>query len=1220
MKNPGAAPAPQNGEFEMTNPPPSTSEALLHAILSMDSYNRSYNAGVEINAQYIGDVTYINDSVLLGDDAFGREDESISFYAAYYEWEDQKIISYRGTDDGNPLEGDPNYGYALALGDYTVHQAEAAIDFYRLIVPQADLLTENITLTGHSLGGGLAGFVAGMYHREALIFAQMPYEGGLSFASDATDPMGAEYDPVFTEHVYGTLTPVYPTISNHQAYSIQHEALSYVRGLFANNTDHITFDLSTNDTSLDLVPYDFDWWDLIPIPTTPYDLIWTLISGMPTTFAEVIVDIGQTLGWTIAGDLVNEAVARHSQATMVLRLLFEKEDGLEAPDWKAAGEYFWPLLYDHEFANTLGGLDLPGVSLEREKYADIMRTVLAYSAVEADNGLVFGNTGARALHDDSNDLARALSASGSTTLLENLAKDITKAYVHYSTHLALSDVEVNLASTAFDERSGILSYSETYPNTLKINFISSTNTSNNNDWAEIRTDLKETMSITRNPLVEKIFAETVFLEAALSTIDLDAFIKNNGWFTNTTLEGESSAEVFNRIIFAATDSGSEELALEEIGEYYKGTLYVGSEGDDTLTLETGSNDRTVFIGNGGTDLFIGGDSLDIAIGGTGYDVLDGKAAADFLYGNDGNDTLIGGTGFDIVIGGTGNDDFIASGSGDDIYHGGYDQEELAPHWNVDPFDMEDLTRQEDGLDKVDYTSMGDVAFEVTLIDASLGNYFVDKYYSGTLHSGTWDRDLLYSIEILDIDVEYRHDAGGAVHVGDSGNNNISYVSHGGGNYNVAYSFYGYGGIDNLWGGHENDLLVGGTDNDTVSGNDGDDTYIYNLGDGADTVNDLGRSTDYDTIMFGVGINPWETTLGRYHTDKMTITFVDQSFITVDNQNSNGFGIDSLEFMDGTVWDMQGTLVTVYGTGGDDNLAGTTESAYREGSLVDDLVFAGGGIDYVNGFGGNDTIYGGDGNDHILHGGYGDDIIYGEDGDDTINGGHDNDTLYGGIGNDTINGGEDEDIIYGDAGIDILKGDNHDDIIYGGDGDDIINGGNGVDSLYGDADNDIINGDNGHDIIYGGGGNDTLIGGTADAGNDILVGGDGNDTLSGYNGADTLYGGSDLDTMTGGGGADTFVFESASAFSNIDVITDFKQSESDKLDISDILSGFYDYGVDVITDFVQITQSGATAYLSINQNGSGGGSYVQIATLTGLGTQNLTDEAALEASGRLITHV
>ncbi|MBK9585305.1 MAG: type I secretion C-terminal target domain-containing protein [Alphaproteobacteria bacterium] len=347
---------------------------------------------------------------------------------------------------------------------------------------------------------------------------------------------------------------------------------------------------------------------------------------------------------------------------------------------------------------------------------------------------------------------------------------------------------------------------------------------------------------------------------------------------------------------------------------------------------------------------------------------------------------------------------------------------------------------------------------------------------------------------------------------------------------------------------------------------GDDTYYYGHGDGDDTITDLGSTTDFDVLIFGAGIAAADVTLARYHTlgDKMTI-LVDNhdtttSTITVDNQNYTGYGIDYIKFTDGTVWDMQGTLVTVYGTEGADSvIKGTMESSYREGSLIHDVIYALGGNDNVQAYGGNDTIYGGDGNDAI-NAGDGQDIIYGGNGDDS--------SLEGWYG---------DDVIYGEAGNDTLKGNNGNDLLYGG---------------------------SGLDVFYAGNDNDTLYGGSE------------NDTMRGENGNDTLYGGSGLDSLYGGGGTDTFVFEASSAFANIDIVNDYnKTSQNDVIDISDVLFGFYDYGIDVITDFVQITQTGSNSLLYVDQDG-GANNFLQIAALYNV--TGLTNEATLEASGHLIT--
>ncbi|MFG5862185.1 retention module-containing protein [Metapseudomonas sp. CR1201] len=95
-------------------------------------------------------------------------------------------------------------------------------------------------------------------------------------------------------------------------------------------------------------------------------------------------------------------------------------------------------------------------------------------------------------------------------------------------------------------------------------------------------------------------------------------------------------------------------------------------------------------------------------------------------------------------------------------------------------------------------------------------------------------------------------------------------------------------------------------------------------------------------------------------------------------------------------------------------------------------------------------------------------------------------------------------------------------------------------------NDLLQGGDGNDILYGQGGNDQLIGGN---GNDILFGGTGTDTLTGGKGSDTLWGGS---------GNDTFVWKAGDSgvvgSPDQDVVKDFKMSEGDKLNLSDLLQG------------------------------------------------------------------
>ncbi|MEM6780562.1 MAG: LamG-like jellyroll fold domain-containing protein [Pseudomonadota bacterium] len=115
-------------------------------------------------------------------------------------------------------------------------------------------------------------------------------------------------------------------------------------------------------------------------------------------------------------------------------------------------------------------------------------------------------------------------------------------------------------------------------------------------------------------------------------------------------------------------------------------------------------------------------------------------------------------------------------------------------------------------------------------------------------------------------------------------------------------------------------------------------------------------------------------------------------------------------------------------------------------------------------------------------------------------------------------------------------------------------------------------------------------------------------------ADQITSGAGADQLYGGAGIDTFIFENATAFSGIDTINDFSTTASDILDLSDLLSA-YTFGVDVLTDFVRITDSGPDSIVEVDTDG-GADSFVQIATLANI--TGLTDEVTLETNGVLIT--
>ncbi|MCB0257758.1 MAG: calcium-binding protein, partial [Anaerolineae bacterium] len=173
-----------------------------------------------------------------------------------------------------------------------------------------------------------------------------------------------------------------------------------------------------------------------------------------------------------------------------------------------------------------------------------------------------------------------------------------------------------------------------------------------------------------------------------------------------------------------------------------------------------------------------------------------------------------------------------------------------------------------------------------------------------------------------------------------------------------------------------------------------------------------------------------------------------------------------------------------------------------------------------------------------------------------------------------------DWLWGDAGVNTLLGMGGDDVLEGGAGADIIDGGAGWDyarylrsasgvnvnlrtgiNTGGDAEGDTLT-----NI-------EAIIGSNHD---DTIVGGSGSNFYKGEAGDDQLTGGSNVDQLFGGSGADRFIFDTATAFANVDKVEDFSLAQGDILDVSDLLIG-YDPSTDAITDFVQITDNGTHSF-------------------------------------------
>jgi hypothetical protein len=153
----------------MTSAP--ISNELFHAILAMDAYNRGYGAKLTGLSDAVG--TKLGKATVIG----SATDAADGFYAIAYELNGKKIISYRGTDDTTffSTSSDLWNGWVQGAGIIS-SQSEDAIQFYQRIAGKS-VFEQNpgVVTTGHSLGGGLAGYIGALSNGQAYIYDAMPF-------------------------------------------------------------------------------------------------------------------------------------------------------------------------------------------------------------------------------------------------------------------------------------------------------------------------------------------------------------------------------------------------------------------------------------------------------------------------------------------------------------------------------------------------------------------------------------------------------------------------------------------------------------------------------------------------------------------------------------------------------------------------------------------------------------------------------------------------------------------------------------------------------------------------------------------------------------------------------------------------------------------------------------------------------------------------------------
>ena len=595
-----------------------TPDDLMDAILSLDVYDRTQNQGVfgldDGQGTQIGDVKILKVSPSIENvDADGNPTES--FYAIAYQYVSgpdvgKVVISYRGTDN---FVADPITGWSVGAGIVDSNQAPLAVQFYQSVVQTLtgdssysifQPLPSNapaIQMTGHSLGGGLAGYVASLSHQTAVMFDHMPF-GLAALATYAQSLVAAVEQSPDALSALG-VDPTTPS-SNLQdaiqtalngASSAEYHNIAQTVGMidpptWAMNTVGFYINGEVNEGLRDGQIAEFLGGLLSYLPIIG-SLIQAYGENLGTSQAALDADVPKSdidlFPWTPPGIA---PIDLHSQSLQIM-LMYGSMTGKNGWLDNASAE---KAILDNLYNDNLGtDLGLSKGATGNVAPSDQMQRMIAYSAIP-EGTLVFGNTAIKALLDDANDLSQALSIS--TSLSAN-ADTLGQIVDEFAGQLAYNQVT---EADHPDAINGVLSV-DANSQILTVDFSSVL-------WNPTGTQY----------VLSNIPGHDTLIQSVAGGVDMTSESQEG----MTWLWGTSDESIFTRVGLNLNTSALD-VTLSSPPESEL------NSSSPAVTLTQGTNLGDTIRGSAGDDYIVGGNGNDVLVGSQGHD---------FLYGGDGDDT------------------------------------------------------------------------------------------------------------------------------------------------------------------------------------------------------------------------------------------------------------------------------------------------------------------------------------------------------------------------------------------------------------------------------------------------------------------------------------------------------------------------------------------------------------------------------------------------------
>ncbi|MCV6547274.1 MAG: hypothetical protein OIF56_08350, partial [Cohaesibacter sp.] len=301
-------------------------------------------------------------------------------------------------------------------------------------------------------------------------------------------------------------------------------------------------------------------------------------------------------------------------------------------------------------------------------------------------------------------------------------------------------------------------------------------------------------------------------------------------------------------------------------------------------------------------------------------VFKGTDQANTITGSAANDTLIGGKGYDLLNGAGGSDVFVYS--------------------KVDGSDTIDESGSSSDIDTLKFTDLNadDITFK---------------------RSTNKPNDLLITVKstgsVITVDDHFKGKATGLEKIIFADGSSLSRADL---NWKK-----GTDQADTLRGSSDAENILGGKGDDKLYGGAGGDIYHYASGDGNDLIDDEGGSTTAKDILKLKDLNAADIELSRKGNDLLVKIKATGEIITIDEQfysSSRNYGIEEIQFADGTKWDRANIQSKT------DILVGSDAADTLRGSNIADQFDAGKGNDKLYGGASGDIYHyaSGDGNDFI----------------------------------------------------------------------------------------------------------------------------------------------------------------------------------------------------------------------------------------------------------------